>query len=83
MAQTELFSKLGLAEAAIMLANIVPKNFIGRTSERFLECFRAVLFGKNDNGASFADLERHNSDLFRRRTATDIMQGKNIGDLPD
>lgn len=83
VSQTELFNRLGLVEAAIMLQKIVPKNFIGRVSEGLLEKFKALLFGENYEGATFAALERNNSDLFRRHTATDIMQGKNIGDHPD
>jgi len=44
--------------------------------------FEAVVNGRNDSGASMKDIENNNENTWRRKTATDVMQGKEIGDLP-
>lgn len=82
-AQDQLFSALGLDQATLMVINIVPKNFIEQIAEDELEGVRDVLFGRNYRGKTLEDLRRHNENLSHRRTATDVMQGHNIGDLPD
>lgn len=66
-----------------MLKSIVPERFRGTASETVWRLFQGVVNGRNDKGASIKDLENNNQKVWRRKTATDVMQGKNIGDLPD
>lgn len=81
--QLEIFNRLGLANAFLMIKSIVPETFRGAASEKIWSIFEGVLNGRNDKGASIEQLENNNKNVWRRKTATDVMQGKNIGDLPD
>ena len=79
----QIFNNLGLLNAVTMLPKIVPNNFLGSASLKAWSVFEGLLNGRNDTGASIQDLENKNENIWRRKTATDVMQGKNIGDLPD
>lgn len=81
--QLEIFNRMGLANAVFMIKSIVPETFRGTTSEKVWSLFEGVVNGRNDTGASIKDLENNNKNVWGRKTATDVMQGKNIGDLPD
>lgn len=81
--QLEIFNRMGLANAFLMIKSIVPETFRGTASEKIWSIFEGVLNGRNDKGASIEKLENNNKNVWRRKTATDVMQGKNIGDLPD
>ena len=81
--QFEIFNKMGLLNAAGMLIKIVPENFLGSASLKAWSLFEGVVNGRNDTGASIKDLESRNQNIWRRKTATDVMQGQNIGDLQD
>lgn len=74
---------MGLYNAVGMLYTIVPKSFLGTASQKAWSLFEAVLKGRNDAGTSIKDLESRNQNMWRRKATTDVMQGKNIGDLPD
>jgi len=81
--QMQIFSTLGLLNAKYMLKNITPTDFLGRASKKVWSLFEGVVNGRNDSGASMKDIENNNKNTWRRKTATDVMQGKNIGGLPD
>ncbi len=81
--QRDIFNNLGLVNAFFMLKGIVPEKFRGAASEKVWSLFEGVVNGRNDTGASIRDLETNNKNVWRRKTATDVMQGHNIGDLPD
>jgi hypothetical protein len=80
---TDIFNTLGLAQAGLMLRQIVPSTFLGSYAKTLDNKLKALLFGDKSAGLTMADLEGNNKDWFRRKTATDVMQGKNIGDLDD
>ena len=77
----EIFNNLGLLQAGLMLNKIVPTIFTGKFSTWLDGKVKALLFGDKSKGVTMADLEANNKSI--RKTATDIMQGKNIGDLDD
>ena len=83
VSQYEIFNRMGLYNAAGMLLKIVPENFLGSASLKAWSLFEGAVNGRNDTGASIKDLESRNQNMWRRKTATDVMQGKNTGDLPD
>jgi len=76
----QIFSILGLVNAKFMLKNIVPTDYVDRASKNIWSIL--VVNGRNDRGASMKDIENNNENTWQRKAATDVMQGKNIGDLP-
>ena len=78
-----IFNVLGLVQAGVMLKQIVPNRFLGKYAKSLDEGIKALLFGDKDKGVTMADLEEKNREPAHRKTATDVMQGKNIGDLED
>ncbi|KAJ9611994.1 hypothetical protein H2200_003589 [Cladophialophora chaetospira] len=78
---SEIFTRLGLGQAAFMLHQIVPKTFIGKFASAFEEKIKAFLFGGVERGLTMADFEKNNKE--NRKKPTDVMQGKNIGYLDD
>jgi Lipoxygenase len=77
----DIFNILGLAQARAMLQQIVPSRFLGGFAKALDEKIKAFLLGDKSKGLTMTDLEGNNQR--HRKTATDVMQGKNIGDLED
>ena len=82
--QYEIFNKLGLVEAAVLLQKIVPaKTFIGRWTNSLTTIARKIVAGEPYAGSLLRDVERNNEQDKNRKTGTDIMRGENIGDIKD
>ena len=80
----EIFNKLGLLEAAVLLQKIVPaKTFIGRWANDVKAIAKKIVAGEPYAGSLLRDVERNNGQAKNRKTGTDIMRGENIGDNKD
>ncbi|KAG8531040.1 uncharacterized protein KY384_004397 [Bacidia gigantensis] len=79
--QYEIFNACGLLNAAGMLVKITPKTFLGTFAQKIWSAAENLINGRGYQGISFAELEMHNREW--RKTAVDVMKGKNLGDLPD
>ncbi|KAI9658410.1 MAG: hypothetical protein M1821_002543 [Bathelium mastoideum] len=80
----EIFDKLGLVEAALLLPKVVPtKNWFGKVRNVIIEAIENFVGGEPYEGRRIRDIEENNRQPKNRKTGTDIMRGENIGDLED
>ncbi|KAF2240034.1 Lipoxygenase [Viridothelium virens] len=82
--QYEIFNKLGLVQASLLLPKIVPtKTWFGRFGNAIKEEMKKLVAGEPYAGHLIQDIEENNRQPKNRKTGTDVMRGENIGDLDD
>ncbi|KAI1128617.1 lipoxygenase [Nemania abortiva] len=73
----EIFDKLGLAEASVIIRKILPDEFLGKTKDWLLRKAREAVDGTPERGVTIQDVVDYNR--LHRKSGTDIAKGDNIG----
>ncbi|KAI0115535.1 lipoxygenase [Nemania sp. FL0031] len=73
----DIFDKLGLAEASVIIQKILPDEFLGKTKDWLLRKLRAKVEGTPEQGLTIQDVVDYNK--LHRKSGTDIAKGENIG----
>ncbi|KAJ6442468.1 cutinase [Purpureocillium lavendulum] len=77
----KIFNALGLAEAAVLIKQIVPNTIIGKTATWSLDLVNGNISDAAYQGSKIKAYEAYNKN--HRKSGTDIEQGANLGLLPD
>ncbi|KAI8652571.1 Manganese lipoxygenase [Fusarium keratoplasticum] len=81
VSELKIFNALGLVETGLMIKQIIPDNFAGKTARWLLSLKNGDISGAPDQGPKIEDYVEYNKK--HRKSGTDIEQGANIGLLPD
>ncbi|KAF5658675.1 lipoxygenase 1 [Fusarium heterosporum] len=77
----QIFNALGLVETRLMISQIIPDTFAGKTARWLLARSNGDVSGAPDAGFTIDAFVKYNAE--HRKSGTDISQGENIGLLPD
>ncbi|KID81294.1 lipoxygenase [Metarhizium guizhouense ARSEF 977] len=77
----KIFNALGLAETQVLIKQVVPDSFTGRTARWLLDLVNGNVSDATQQGSSIKAYETYN--MLHRKSGTDIEQGANLGLLPD
>ncbi|KAI5460561.1 lipoxygenase [Mariannaea sp. PMI_226] len=79
-----IFNALGLTETGLLIAQVIPDSFIGKTAaliSKGLDVFNGSIVDAPNQGSTIKAYEIYNK--LHRKSGTDIEAGANIGLLPD
>ncbi|CVL02544.1 related to lipoxygenase 1 [Fusarium mangiferae] len=79
--ETEIFNALGLVETGLIIKQIIPDTFLGKTALWFTGLKTGNISGAPTAGNTIDAFVKYNAE--HRKSGTDIEQGRNIGLLPD
>ncbi|KAF4466286.1 lipoxygenase 1 [Fusarium albosuccineum] len=81
VSELKIFNALGLVETGLMIKQIIPDTFAGKTARWLLSLKNGDVSGAPDQGPKIEDYVEYNKK--HRKSGTDIEQGANLGLLPD
>ncbi|KAF5123430.1 putative linoleate 9S-lipoxygenase 3 [Metarhizium anisopliae] len=77
----KIFNALGLAETEILIKQVIPDSFLGKTATWLLDLANGNVSDAANQGYSIKAYETYNK--LHRKSGTDIKQGANLGLLAD
>ncbi|KAF4984881.1 hypothetical protein FZEAL_34 [Fusarium zealandicum] len=81
VSELKIFNALGLVETGMMIKQIIPDTFAGKTARWLLSLKNGSVTDASEQGAHIDAYVEYNKT--HRKSGTDIEQGSNIGLLPD